>query len=83
MINSFSLLSVVGSHRVVVLGVCVVIIVVLGIGSLWLKVTTSPVEIWANPNSRSRQEKDFYDNHFGPFYRTNQVFLKTRNIEKV
>lgn len=56
---------------VLFLGGCV--IVALGHGIKYLKITTDPVELWASPNSRSRIEKEYYDSHFQPFYRTEQV----------
>lgn len=56
---------------VLFLGGCV--IVGLGHGIKYLRITTDPVELWASPNSRSRVEKEYYDSHFQPFYRTEQV----------
>lgn len=70
-------------RRLIVLLVSAVIIVALAIGIIMLQVTTDPVEIWAAPHSRSRQEKDFFDANFQPFYRTNQVFIKSVGIESV
>lgn len=49
------------------------VIVTLGHGIKYLRITTDPVELWASPNSRSRIEKEYYDSHFQPFYRTEQV----------
>uniref|UniRef100_A0A3Q0SUD3 NPC1 like intracellular cholesterol transporter 1 n=1 Tax=Amphilophus citrinellus TaxID=61819 RepID=A0A3Q0SUD3_AMPCI len=40
-----------------------------------IELTTDPVELWSAPNSRARQEKDFHDTYFDPFYRTNQLIL--------
>ena len=37
--------------------------------------TTDPVELWSPPTSESRLEKDYFDKHFGPFYRTEQIIL--------
>jgi Niemann-Pick C1 protein len=56
------------------LGACVVI--GLGHGIKYLKVTTDPVELWASPTSRSRLEKEYFDSHFEPFYRNEQVIIK-------
>ncbi|XP_022904065.2 NPC intracellular cholesterol transporter 1 homolog 1b-like [Onthophagus taurus] len=56
------------------------IVIGLGYGFFSLQVTTSPVEIWAAPNSRSRIEKDYFDEHFKPFYRTEQIFIKAVNV---
>lgn len=48
-----------------------------------MEITTDPVELWAGPHSRSRAEKDYFDNKFGPFYRTAQVFIKPVSKENV
>lgn len=69
--------------RTKVLIMCTVGVAVLSAGICFLKVTTDPVELWAAKNSQSRQEKEFFDLNFGPFYRTNQVFIKTKGIESV
>uniref|UniRef100_A0A1B0CLS9 SSD domain-containing protein n=2 Tax=Lutzomyia longipalpis TaxID=7200 RepID=A0A1B0CLS9_LUTLO len=46
-------------------------------------IVTDPVELWANPDSRSRIEKDFFDSRFGAFYRTEQLFLKPYNTTHI
>ena len=55
----------------------------LSTGILWLDVTTDPIELWASPESRSRVEKDFFDSTFRPFYRTEQIIIKAKNLEPV
>ncbi|XP_038051413.1 NPC intracellular cholesterol transporter 1-like [Patiria miniata] len=47
----------------------------LSSGIAFLKITTDPVELWSPPESRSREEKNYFDEHFGPFYRTEQVII--------
>lgn len=59
------------------------IIIALGHGAFSLIVTTNPVEIWASPNSRSRIEKDMFESKFPPFYRTEQIFIKTVGLSEV
>lgn len=44
-----------------------------------MQITTDPVELWAAPNSRSRQEKTYFDSNFGPFFRTSQIFVRPIN----
>ena len=44
-------------------------------GLKFFKVTTDPVKLWSSPNSRARREKDYFDNHFEPFYRTSQIII--------
>jgi Niemann-Pick C1 protein len=38
-------------------------------------ITTNPVELWSAPSSRARQEKNYFDEHFGPFYRTEMLIF--------
>ncbi|XP_070161109.1 NPC intracellular cholesterol transporter 1 homolog 1b [Polyergus mexicanus] len=59
--------------------------IVLGLsyGINYLSVTVNPIEIWAAPNSRSRVEKDYFDNHFQPFYRTEQIFIKSVGLDTI
>ena len=59
------------------------VIIGLSYGISYLSVTVNPIEIWAAPNSRSRIEKDYFDNRFQPFYRTEQIFIKSVNLDWV
>lgn len=52
-----------------------VVVAVLSAGLKSIELTTDPVELWSAPNSRAREEKDFHDKHFDPFFRTNQLIL--------
>jgi len=47
----------------------------LNIGWNNFEIETDPVRLWVAPNSESRQQKEFFDQNFGPFYRTEQIFL--------
>lgn len=47
------------------------------------QITTDPVELWAAPSSRSRVEKDYYDSHFEPFYRNEQIIIRAVNLPKI
>ena len=51
----------------------------LSFGMFFFSVTTDPVELWSSPTSRARQEKDYFDVHFNPFYRTEQIFITAPN----
>ena len=81
LINVFS--SVCATHPWTVLGVGIVIAVILSSGIALLDVTTDPVKLWASPNSRSLQEKNFFDSHFTPFYRTEMLIITPVGVEKV
>ncbi|KAB7495176.1 Niemann-Pick C1 protein [Armadillidium nasatum] len=62
-------------HPYIVAIVAIILIVVMSCGIIILDMTTDPVELWASPESRTRKEKDYFDQHFGPFYRTNQILI--------
>ena len=40
------------------------------------QVITDPVDLWSSPTSQARKEKDYFDNNFGPFFRTAQIMVK-------
>jgi Niemann-Pick C1 protein len=53
-------------------------IFVVGLMSLgWMKfeVETDPVNLWVSPDSAAAQEKAFFDEKFGPFFRAEQAFV--------
>uniref|UniRef100_G3PDG6 SSD domain-containing protein n=1 Tax=Gasterosteus aculeatus aculeatus TaxID=481459 RepID=G3PDG6_GASAC len=53
----------------------IVFVAVFSAGLKNIELTTDPVELWSAADSRARQEKDFHDAHFDPFFRTNQLIL--------
>ncbi|KAF1744180.1 hypothetical protein MXB_3695, partial [Myxobolus squamalis] len=59
------------------------ILIVVGLASgiaYRFEITSDPIEIWSPPYSEFRKQKVFFDSNFGPFYRTQQILLKTPNI---
>ncbi|XP_016843552.1 NPC intracellular cholesterol transporter 1 homolog 1b [Nasonia vitripennis] len=70
-------------HPVSSLAIISNVIVALSFGSSRLIVTSNPIEIWSAPSSRARIEKNFFDEHFQPFYRTEQIFIKSVGLDKV
>ena len=73
----------VAKHKLVVMLTSIVVALVLAVGMVNMIITTDPVELWAGPNSRSRIEKDFFDSNFRPFYRTEMLIIKAKNLERV
>ncbi|XP_068560056.1 NPC1-like intracellular cholesterol transporter 1 [Cebidichthys violaceus] len=63
------------TYPLTVLLLSAVVVAVFSAGLKSIQLTTDPVELWSAPNSRARQEKDFHDSHFDPFFRTNQLIL--------
>ncbi|KAM6149068.1 NPC intracellular cholesterol transporter 1 [Erethizon dorsatum] len=48
-------------------------------GLVFVQVTTSPVDLWSAPSSQARLEKEYFDTHFGPFFRTEQLIIRAPN----
>lgn len=44
-----------------------------------IKITAAPIEIWSAPGSRSREDFNYFNSRFGPFYRAAQVFLTVKD----
>lgn len=47
----------------------------MNIGWKFFEVETEPVNLWVAPDSESKLQKEFFDSHFGPFYRPQQIFI--------
>ena len=62
-------------HSIIVIVLGIIVAGGLSAGITMFKVTTNPVELWSAKNSRARMEKDYFDSHFGPFYRTEQLII--------
>ena len=73
----------VARHKIIVMLSSMIIATVFALGMVKMIITTDPVELWAGPNSRSRIEKDFFDSNFRPFYRTEMVIIKAKNLDTV
>ncbi|GAB1519952.1 niemann-Pick type C-related protein 1 [Rhizoctonia solani] len=48
---------------------------ILNLGWTKFEVETDPVRLWVAPNSELKQQKEYFDEHFGPFYKTEQLFI--------
>ncbi|TVY82258.1 Niemann-Pick type C-related protein [Lachnellula suecica] len=59
----------------ITIGVSVAIVAILSIGWVRFQIETNPARLWVSPTSAAAQEKAFFDENFGPFYRAEQVFL--------
>lgn len=80
-INFFS--TVCASRPWLILFLGFLLIIGLGHGIKYIQVTTDPVELWASPHSRSRVEREYFDEHFEPFYRNEQIIITSVGLPKV
>ncbi|KAH8666377.1 patched sphingolipid transporter [Xylariales sp. PMI_506] len=55
--------------------VSLLFVTVLSIGWVKFDVEREPAKLWVSPTSPAAQEKAFFDEKFGPFYRAEKVFL--------
>ncbi|KAF2257590.1 multidrug efflux transporter AcrB transmembrane domain-containing protein [Lojkania enalia] len=51
------------------------VVILMSLGWLRFQIETDPVRLWVAPDSAAAQEKAFFDENFGPFYRAEQVFV--------
>lgn len=56
-----------------------IVIALLNTGWKYFAVETDPVRLWVAPSSEAASQKHFFDDTFGPFYRTEQVFISSSN----
>ncbi|CAH8593985.1 unnamed protein product [Schistosoma guineensis] len=66
-------------HPIIILFISLGIILGLSGGLAFLQVTTDPVELWSGKESRSRLEKNYFDQQFGAFYRIEQIIVRPKN----
>uniref|UniRef100_A0A8C8ZF85 NPC intracellular cholesterol transporter 1 n=1 Tax=Prolemur simus TaxID=1328070 RepID=A0A8C8ZF85_PROSS len=59
-----------------------VFIVACSSGLVFVRVTTNPVDLWSAPASQARLEKEYFDQHFGPFFRTEQLIVQAPLTKK-
>jgi Niemann-Pick C1 protein len=63
------------SFPVTTIIISVVVVALMSLGWLRFQVETDPVRLWVSPDSAAVQEKTFFDENFGPFFRAEQAFL--------
>lgn len=50
-------------------------------GLVFIRVTTNPVDLWSAPSSQAHLEKEYFDTHFGPFFRTEQLIIRAPHTD--
>lgn len=56
-----------------------VIIAALNVGWKDFSVETDPVRLWVSPSSEAAQQREFFDKEFGPFFRSEQLFVSHKD----
>ncbi|KAI1380316.1 multidrug efflux transporter AcrB transmembrane domain-containing protein [Hypoxylon crocopeplum] len=55
--------------------VSLLVVIVLSVGWVKFEVEREPARLWVSPDSAAAQEKAFFDESFGAFYRAQKIFL--------
>ncbi|XP_076325889.1 NPC intracellular cholesterol transporter 1-like isoform X2 [Tachypleus tridentatus] len=72
----------VACHPIPVMVLSIVLSLILGLGLvLKFTVTTDPVDLWVSGTSQARQDMEYFNKHFGPFYRVQQIIVTPTNKE--
>lgn len=56
---------------------------VMCIGLMYFQVTTDPVDLWVSSSSQARKHMEYFNTHFSPFYRVEQVIITHANPQLV
>ncbi|RDA87832.1 hypothetical protein CP532_2995 [Ophiocordyceps camponoti-leonardi (nom. inval.)] len=57
------------------IGTSLLVVAILSAGWFRFDLEKEPARLWVSPSSPAAQEKEYFDNHFGPFYRAEKIFL--------
>ena len=52
-----------------------IVVAVLSAGWVRFDIERDPARLWVSPSSHAAEEKAFFDENFGPFYRAEKIFL--------
>ncbi|KKY20464.1 putative patched sphingolipid transporter [Phaeomoniella chlamydospora] len=69
-IGSFS-----ARYPALTIGTNIVVVALLSLGWMRFEVERDPVRLWVSPTSAAAEQKTFFDENFGPFYRAEMAFL--------
>ncbi|KAH9907430.1 patched sphingolipid transporter [Xylariomycetidae sp. FL2044] len=57
------------------ISISLLVVIVLSVGWYKFDVEKEPAKLWVSPTSPAAQEKAFFDENFGAFYRAEKIFL--------
>jgi Niemann-Pick C1 protein len=65
----------VAKHPFIVFTSAILVTALAGLGFLNLRVTSDPQELWVPKSSRANIEQEYFKNHFGSFFRINEMMI--------
>ena len=72
----------VARHPFIVFFGAIVVTTACGLGFLNFRVTSDPQELWVPKSSRANIEQDYFKNHFGEFFRINEMMIVPADSDK-
>lgn len=72
----------VARHPFIVFFSATLVTIACGFGFLNFRVTDDPQELWVPKTSRANIEQDYFKNHFGPFFRINEMMIVPADADK-
>lgn len=72
----------VARHPFIVFTSAILVTALCGLGFLNLRVTSDPQELWVPKSSRANIEQDYFKNHFGSFFRINEMMIIPADSDK-
>lgn len=71
------------SYPYITFAVALLFVGLANLGWKHFEVETDPVRLWVSPESEAKHRKEYFDEQFGPFYRTQQVFVMDKSADEV
>lgn len=71
------------NHPCIIVGLSLLIAAILSAFMLTLEIETDPVNLWVSPKAAAFKQKQIFDSEFGPFYRTEQLFVSNATKESI
>ncbi|KAL1922303.1 uncharacterized protein VTP21DRAFT_9842 [Calcarisporiella thermophila] len=65
-------------HPICTILISLAFVSLCSVGWVRFGIERDPVHLWVPPNSPSLQQKTFFDENFGPFYRTTQLIITSK-----
>ncbi|KAJ3032524.1 hypothetical protein HDV00_007430 [Rhizophlyctis rosea] len=66
-------------HPIITLLLTFLFVASTSFGWIYFDVETDPVQLWVGPDSATAREKSYFDENFGPFYRTQQIIFHSKD----
>lgn len=66
-------------HPYITILISILCCTILSVGMSHFEPTADPISLWGLEGGRCLREKEYFDNHFGPFYRTTQIIMVPKN----